>query len=70
MKKNLLKRFQAFYLQLRDPENFKIYLVSSEQGLPVGLIRFQCSSGKWQMNYQIRLISQDITLAKKVIEAA
>jgi UDP-2,4-diacetamido-2,4,6-trideoxy-beta-L-altropyranose hydrolase len=59
-----------FYLQLRDPENFKIYLVSSEQGLPVGLIRFQYSSGKWQMDYQIRLISQDITLAKKVIEAA
>lgn len=59
-----------FFKRLRDPEYCKIYIVETEDGLPIGQVRFERIDGKWDIHYSLVSFARALGLAKKLLSTA
>lgn len=59
-----------FYKRLRDPENCKIYIVETEDRLPIGQVRFERAGGEWEIHYSIAAYARSRGISHKMLLAA
>ncbi|MDC1075685.1 UDP-2,4-diacetamido-2,4,6-trideoxy-beta-L-altropyranose hydrolase [Litorivicinus sp.] len=56
--------------RLRDPEHFKIYIVETDNGLPIGQVRFELIDDFWTISYSLDRFARGLKLGKRLIETA
>ena len=59
-----------FYMQLRCPENCKFYVVETDDGIPVGQVRFQKNEKDWEIHYSLASFARGLGLARKFLYIA
>jgi UDP-2,4-diacetamido-2,4,6-trideoxy-beta-L-altropyranose hydrolase len=59
-----------FYAKLRKPEQCRIYIVETDEGLPIGQVRFECHCTKWEIHCELNSITSDRKIGNKVLEKA
>ena len=59
-----------FYMRLRDSEHCKIYILETQDGLPIGQVRFELTSDGWTIDYSIDRFARGLGLGKRLIETA
>ena len=59
-----------FYTRLRDPEGCKIYIVETEDGLPIGQVRFERVENEWEIHYSLASFARGLGLAKNLLSVA
>lgn len=61
-------RRKWFYSRLRDRKNRKIYIAETEDGLPVGQVRFDLRDEGWTIDYSLDRFARGIGLGKRLLE--
>ena len=61
---------QWFYGRLRDFERCRIYIIETEEGFPIGQVRFDLKENGWEIGYSIDQAARGRKLGKKMLEAA
>lgn len=59
-----------FYLRLRDPEHCVIYIVETEEGLPLGQVRFERVENEWEIHYSLASFARGRGLAHSLLRTA
>ena len=59
-----------FYERLRDSENCKIYIVETNEGLPIGQVRFQKVEDEWELHYSLAAIGRGQKIGHKMLVVA
>lgn len=59
-----------FYKRLRDPEHCKIYIVETQDGLPIGQVQFERVEGEWEIHYSIAVHARGRGISHKMLLAA
>lgn len=59
-----------FYSRLKNPEYCKIYIVETEEGFPIGQVRFERVEGEWEIHYSLAACARGVGLAKKLLSIA
>lgn len=59
-----------FYQRLRDPENCRLYVIETEEGLPIGQVRFERCDGVWEIHYVLDPCARQRGLGKPLLETA
>ncbi|MBI5329733.1 MAG: UDP-2,4-diacetamido-2,4,6-trideoxy-beta-L-altropyranose hydrolase [Betaproteobacteria bacterium] len=59
-----------FRKRLRDPEHCQLYVVETEEGLPVGQTRFERSDGAWEIDYALDARARGRGLGKPLLQTA
>ena len=55
---------------MRDTELCKIYIVETQDHLPIGQVRFQRVEGEWVIHYSLALFARGLGLAKNLLGLA
>jgi UDP-2,4-diacetamido-2,4,6-trideoxy-beta-L-altropyranose hydrolase len=59
-----------FYGRLRDPEHCRIYVIETEDGLPVGQVRFELTEAGWDIDYSMADLARGHGLGKGLMAIA
>lgn len=59
-----------FYSRLRNCDRSKIYIVETEDGLPVGVVRFDDNGSGWEIGISIDAAARGRRLGARVLESA
>ena len=59
-----------FYKRLRDPEHCRIYIVETEDGLPIGQVRFERVECEWEIHYSLAAHARGRNMSQKLLSAA
>jgi len=59
-----------FYKRLRDPDNCRIYVVKTVEGLPIGQVRFELTDDSWEIDFALDPVARDKGLGKNLLQAA
>ena len=59
-----------FYKHLRHPETSRIYTLTTGQGLPIGMVRFEFHDDQWDMFYLLNHYAQNRHLLEGVLNCA
>jgi RimJ/RimL family protein N-acetyltransferase len=59
-----------FYSRLRNCDRSKIYIVETEDGLPVGVVRFDDNGSGWEIAIFIDAAARGRRLGARVLESA
>jgi UDP-2,4-diacetamido-2,4,6-trideoxy-beta-L-altropyranose hydrolase len=66
-----LKKYQKwFYGRLRDLNHCKIYIIETEDGLPIGQVRFDLIDNGWEINYSITSFATGFYLNRNLLSSA
>jgi len=59
-----------FYKRLRDPDNCRIYVVETIEGLPIGQVRFELTDDGWEIDFALDAVARGRGLGKNLLQAA
>jgi UDP-2,4-diacetamido-2,4,6-trideoxy-beta-L-altropyranose hydrolase len=59
-----------FRARLRDSENCRIYIIETEQGLPVGQARFERKGREWEMGYSLDMRLRARGIGRTILKTA
>jgi UDP-2,4-diacetamido-2,4,6-trideoxy-beta-L-altropyranose hydrolase len=59
-----------FYMRLRDSEHCKIYIVETQDGLPIGQVRFELTDDGWAIDYSLDRFARGLGLGERLLETA
>ena len=59
-----------FYKRLGDTEHCKIYIVETEDGLPIGQVRFEQVEVEWEIHYSVAVHARGRDIGHKMLLAA
>jgi UDP-2,4-diacetamido-2,4,6-trideoxy-beta-L-altropyranose hydrolase len=59
-----------FYSRLRDLERCKMYIVETQDGLPIGQVRFECVEREWEIHYSLVSFARGLGLARNLLRIA
>jgi UDP-2,4-diacetamido-2,4,6-trideoxy-beta-L-altropyranose hydrolase len=61
---------QWFYKRLRYPDAYRIYIIETEKGLPIGQVRFELDHNEWKIGYSIDKKARGKGLAARAMQMA
>lgn len=59
-----------FRQRLRNIENCRLYVIETDEGLPIGQVRLERSDGTWEIHYALDSCARQRGLGKPLLEAA
>jgi UDP-2,4-diacetamido-2,4,6-trideoxy-beta-L-altropyranose hydrolase len=59
-----------FYKRLRDPDNCRMYIVETAEGLPIGQVRFDLTDDSWEIGFALDAVARGRGLGKNLLQAA
>ena len=59
-----------FYARLRNPKRCRIYIVETDEGLPVGQVGFERHDAKWEIHFGLSTIARGRKLGRRILESA
>lgn len=59
-----------FYKRLRSPESCLIFIVETEQGLPVGVVRVESCGKEWEIHFSLAAYARGRNLGTPLLETA
>lgn len=59
-----------FYRRLRDPQYCTIYIIETEEGLPLGQVRFERAENEWEIHYSLASFARGRGMAHNLLRVA
>lgn len=59
-----------FYSKLRNVDSVFMYIIETEDQIPIGQVRFEESDGRWGINYSLAAEFRNMGLGKKMLNAS
>lgn len=59
-----------FHKRLRNPENYKIYIVEAEGILPIGVVRFEKIGHDWEIHYSLSSLARSRGIGLPMLKTA
>lgn len=59
-----------FYGRLRDIDNCQLYIVETENGIPIGQVRFEKKIDMWELSYALDSCARSRGLGKQLLQTA
>lgn len=57
-----------FYRRLRDPGNCRIYIIETEDGLPIGQVRFERAGYEWEIHFALNALARSRKIGKAMMQ--
>jgi len=59
-----------FYERLRNIDNCQLYIVETENGIPIGQVRFEKNTDSWELSYSLDSCARSRGLGKHLLQTA